>query len=80
MNNLIKENGIIIDKPKGARHQEYTNVVSEFMRAMIIEKNAPIENLGKDIHPIENKDNFREIYEVFEDVIYDPAEEKVMDI
>ncbi|MDR1218412.1 MAG: GNAT family N-acetyltransferase [Treponema sp.] len=62
LNNLIKENEIIIDRPKGARHHEYTNVVSEFMRAMIIEKNASIENLEKDIHPIENKDNFEVLH------------------
>lgn len=147
LNNLVTENEIIIDRPKGTRHPKYSSVVYEFdygyingtkttdgggidvfkgslnnknvhtiictvdllkkdieikiligctvleknkiynflnssgfMKAIIIEKNVSIENHEKEIYPVKSDGNFREIYEVFEDVIYRATEEKVTGI
>jgi inorganic pyrophosphatase len=146
LNKLVKENEIIIDRPKGSRHPKYTNMIyefdygyikntkttdgsgidvfrgtlnsknvnsiictmdllkkdieikiligctipqkrkiydflngSEYMKGILIEKDVPVENAGKEIVRIEDG-NFEDIYEIFEDVIGKPTEEKVKNI
>ena len=147
INKLVKENEIIIDRPKGTRHPKYDNMIyefdygyikntkttdgggidvfkgslhnrnvntiictidllkkdieikiligctiaekmkiydflnnSEYMKAIIIEKEVTIKDMQKEIIQIKEWDNFYEIYEVFEDVVGNPAEENIKSI
>jgi inorganic pyrophosphatase len=41
----------------------------EPMKALLIEKNIPVEHMQKEIIPIKNGYDFKDIYEVFEDVV-----------
>jgi inorganic pyrophosphatase len=144
---LVKENEIIIDRPKGTRHPKFNNMVyeldygyikntkamdgneidvfkgslhnknvnkiictvdllkkdieikiligctiseiervykflnnSEYMRALIIEKKIDISDSGKKIIPLSKEHDFNEICEVFEDIVYNPSEENIINI
>jgi inorganic pyrophosphatase len=52
----------------------------ESMKAIMIEKNVPIENVRKEIIPIEPGCDFNAVYEVFEDVVGRPTEENIQNI
>jgi inorganic pyrophosphatase len=147
INKLVKDNEIVIDRPKGTRHPKYNDMIyefdygyikdtkttdgggidvfkgslhnknvntiictvdllkkdieikiligctiiekkkiynflnnSEYMQAIIIEKDVTIENMQKEIIPIKNDYNFNEIFEVFEDVIGNPSKENIRNI
>ena len=146
LNILIKENEIIIDRPKGTKHPKYDNIIYEFdygyinntkttdgggidvfkgslhnknvntiictvdlvkkdveikiligctpleikriynflnqykMKAIMIEKQHQIEYLEKKIVPIDEKYDFNQIFEVFEDVVGNPTEENIKNI
>jgi inorganic pyrophosphatase len=53
---------------------------SEYMKAVIIEKKVAVENIRKEIIPIERDYNFDEVYEVFEDVVGNPTKENIKNI
>jgi inorganic pyrophosphatase len=147
INNLVKNNEIIIDRPKGTWHPKYNDVVyeidygyikdtrttdnggidvfkgslhsknvntimctidllkkdieikiligctenekqkiydflnnSEFMKAIMLEKYVSVDNVQKEIIEIEDGFSFNEIFEVFEDVVFDPSEENIKGI
>jgi inorganic pyrophosphatase len=147
INRLVKDNEIIIDRPKETRHQKYNDIIykldygyikntkttdgggidvfrgslhnknvstiictidllkkdieikiligctviekreiyeflneSEYMKAIVIEKEVTVENIQKEIIPIEKGYNLDEIYEVFEDVVGNPSEENIGNI
>ena len=147
LNKLVRENEIIIDRPKGTRHPKFNDMVyeldygyikntkamdgneidvfkgslhnknvnkiictvdllkkdieikiligctvseiekaynflnnSEYMRALIIEKNIGINDSGKKIIPLSKNYDFNEIFEVFEDIIYNPSKENITNI
>lgn len=52
---------------------------TEYMRAIIIEKDIKIENVKK-IMPVNKSYDFNEIYEIFEDVIGNPTKENVKNV
>jgi inorganic pyrophosphatase len=147
MNKLIKDNGIIIDRPKGTRHPKYNDLIyefdygyientkttdgggidvfkgslhnknvntiictidllkkdieikiligctiiekmkiyeflnkSEYMKAILIEKEVSIGDIKKEIALIGKDYNFYEMYEVFEDVVGNPGKENIKNI
>jgi inorganic pyrophosphatase len=53
---------------------------SEYMKAVMIKKEVLNNNIEKEIIEINTGYSFNEIYEVFEDIIYKPTEEKVKEI
>ena len=140
LNKLVKENEIIIDRPKGTKHPKYNNLIyefdygylkntkamdgneidvfkgslhnknvstifctidilkkdieikiligctvsekeriynflnnSEYMKAIIIEKDIDIENKDKKIYLLSKEHDFNEIFDVFEDVVGNPS-------
>ena len=147
LNKLVKENDIVIDRPKGTKHPKYDHIVyeldygyisdttttdgkeidvfkgslhntnvstilctidllkkdieikvligctipekekvynflnnSEYMKAIIIEKDVPIDNYEKKICLLPKDHVFNEIHEVFQDVVFDPSEENIKKI
>ena len=147
LNQLIKDNEIIIDRPKGSNHPKYKNIVyeidygyikntkamdgneidvfkgslnnknvntiictidllkkdieikvliccteiekeivykflnsSEYMKAILIKKEILLNNKKKEIIEVKKDTNFQNIYELLEDCIYEPNEEKVKNI
>jgi inorganic pyrophosphatase len=53
---------------------------SDFMKAIIIEKEINIDNAIKEIIPISKELGFNEIYEVFEDMVFEPTKDKITNI
>jgi inorganic pyrophosphatase len=144
---LVRENEIVIDRPKGTRHPKFGNMVyeldygyikntkamdgneidifkgslhnknvnkiiciidllkkdieikvligctisevekvynflnnSEYMKALVIEKNVDIVDSGKEIIALSKDYDFNEIFEVFEDIVYNPSKENIINI
>jgi inorganic pyrophosphatase len=53
---------------------------SEYMKAIVIEKQAAVKNTRKEIIPLESNCNFDEVYEVFEDVVGNPTKENITNV
>jgi len=53
---------------------------SEYMKAIIINKDISLNFKQKEITELKEKTDFIDIFEIFEDVVYDPSEKKVKDI
>jgi len=147
LNKLVRENEIVIDRPKGTKHPKFDNVVyeldygyikntkamdgneidvfkgslhnknvnkiictidllkkdieikiligctiseiekvynflnnSKYMRALLIEKNIDINESGKMITTLPEDYDFNEIFEIFEDIVYNPSNENINNI
>jgi len=53
---------------------------SEYMRAIIIEKDINVNNAQKKIIELSKEHNINEIFDVFEDVLYNPSKENITNI
>ena len=53
---------------------------SEYMRVLLIEKKVDINVSGKEIIPLSKNYDFNEIFEVFEDIVYNPGKENITNI
>jgi ribosomal protein S18 acetylase RimI-like enzyme len=53
---------------------------SQFMKAIKIEKDVSIDNIQKEIIEIKEEYNFNDIFEVFEDVVFNPSKENIENI
>jgi inorganic pyrophosphatase len=52
----------------------------ESMKALLIEKDIAVEHKKKEIMPIKKDYDFKHIYEIFEDVVFNPTEENIKNI
>jgi inorganic pyrophosphatase len=53
---------------------------SEYMKAIIIEKDVNIKNVQKEIYRLPMDYDFEDVFEVFEDIVYNPSKENITDI
>jgi len=53
---------------------------TEYMKAIMIEKDIDVTDVQKEIVEINNEHNFNELLEVFEDVVFAPTEENIRKI